>query len=59
MLRDKNKVAFISEGYFYLIDVSEYKTERIQVKLNIRIPNEKITNFDIDFNMNTLLLGTY
>jgi hypothetical protein len=59
MLRDRNKVAFISEGYFYLIDVSGLKTGRMQVKLNIRIPNEKITNFDIDFNMNTLLLGTY
>ncbi len=28
------------------------------VKLNIRIPNEKIKLYDIDFNMQTLVVGT-
>jgi hypothetical protein len=27
------------------------------VKLNIRIPSESIRNFDVDFNMTTVLLG--
>jgi len=28
------------------------------VKLNIRIPNESIKNFDVDYNMNTVILAT-
>lgn len=31
---------------------------KVFVKLNIRIPNETIKNFDADFNMNTLILTT-
>jgi hypothetical protein len=69
LLRDKNLLAYLSEGYFYIVDLSsrlsdpKSKSEsdlqpRIKVKLNIRIPNEAIKNFDVDFNMNTVLLGT-
>jgi hypothetical protein len=61
LLRDKNLLAFLSEGYFYIVDLNAaYQTElgRIVVKINIRIPNEQIKNFDIDFNMNTVLLTT-
>lgn len=28
------------------------------MKLNIRIPNESIKNFDIDYNMTTVILST-
>lgn len=28
------------------------------MKLNIRIPNEAISNFDVDYNMTTLILST-
>ena len=31
---------------------------KIQTKLNIRVPNEKLSVFDIDFNMNSLLMGS-
>jgi hypothetical protein len=60
LLRDKNLLAFISEGYLYIVDLSSTSTckGRIMTKLNIRIPNEKINVFDIDFNMNSLILGT-
>lgn len=59
LLRDKSLLAFISEGYFYIVDVSSQQIDgRIRGKINIRIPNESIKNFDIDFNMNTLLLAT-
>ena len=57
LLRDKNLVSFISEGYFYIADMSQ-GFERFKVKLNIRIPNEAIKNFDVDFNMTTLILST-
>lgn len=59
-LRDQNLIAFIAEGYFYLIDISEANEEnsKLLVTLNIRIPNEQITTFDIDFNMHTLIMGT-
>ena len=60
LLRDKNLLAFLSEGYLYICDLSSMKTQsgKIQCKLNIRIPNERINVFDIDFNMNTLLIST-
>lgn len=59
LLRDKNLLAFISEGYFYIVDVSSKQVEyKIRTKINIRIPNETIKNFDVDFNMNTVLLAT-
>lgn len=59
LLRDKNLLAFISEGYFYIIDISSKQVDgRIRAKINIRIPNESIRNFDIDFNMNTVILAT-
>ena len=61
LLRDKNLLAFISEGYFYLVDLSsreQYENLKIKVKINIRIPNESVKNFDIDSNMNTVLLAT-
>lgn len=50
----------ISEGYFYILDLStaSISESRIFVKINIRIPNETIRNFDIDFNMNTIILAT-
>lgn len=28
------------------------------MKLNIRIPNESIILYDVDYNMNTVLIGT-
>jgi hypothetical protein len=56
LLRDKNLIAYLSEGYFYIADLST--GDRILIKINIRIPNEQIKNFDIDFNMNTVLLAT-
>lgn len=67
MLRDQNLLAFITsyEGYFYLVDISYAGIENGSdpkkvplVKLNIRIPHEQIKNFDIDFSMGQLLLGT-
>jgi len=59
LLRDRNLLAYISEGYFYICDLSSREgTDKIKVKLNIRIPNESIKTFSVDFNMNTVLLGT-
>eukprot|EP00347_Sterkiella_histriomuscorum_P023854 403333155 len=62
LLRDKNLLSFISEGYFYLVDLSTQflnpGSGGVQVKLHIRIPNESIKNFEIDQNMNILVLLT-
>ncbi len=58
-MRDKSLLAFLSEGYFYLVDVSSLHLDgRLRGKLSIRIPNESIRNFDLDFNMHTLILAT-
>lgn len=57
-MRDKNLLAFISEGYFYIADISNEKNDKFKIKLNIRIPNEAIKNFDVDFNMSSVILGT-
>jgi hypothetical protein len=38
--------------------VSSKKENRLFVKLNIRIANEAIKKYDIDFNMNTVALTT-
>ena len=57
-------MALISEGFFYLIDISysttstSEKKHSVVVKLNIRIPHEQVKTFDIDQNMTTLVLGT-
>jgi len=52
MLRDQNLLAAISEGFFYLIDISysttTEKKQSVVVKLNIRIPHEQVKTFDID-----------
>jgi hypothetical protein len=54
MLRDQNLLAVISEGFFYLIDISfstnsnNEKKQSVVVKLNIRIPHEQVKTFDID-----------
>ena len=52
MLRDQNLLAVISEGFFYLIDISystsTEKKQSVVVKLNIRIPHEQVKTFDID-----------
>ena len=53
MLRDQNLLAVISEGFFYLIDISysttsSDKKHSVVVKLNIRIPHEQVKTFDID-----------
>jgi hypothetical protein len=42
------------------VDISglKNKDENLKVKLNIRIPNESITNYDIDYNMTTILFST-
>lgn len=61
MLRDQNLLAVISEGFFYLIDISYSTTtdkQKVVVKLNIRIPHEQVKTFDVDQNMTTLVLGT-
>jgi hypothetical protein len=61
MLRDQNLLALISEGFFYLIDISysiSSEKNTIVVKLNIRIPHEQVKTFDVDQNMTTLVLGT-
>jgi len=61
MLRDQNLLALISEGFFYLLDISYANTgdrKKVIVKLNIRIPHEQVKTFDIDANMTTLVLGT-
>jgi hypothetical protein len=62
MLRDQNLLAVISEGFFYLIDISysttSEKKHSVVVKLNIRIPHEQVKTFDIDQNMTALVLGT-
>jgi hypothetical protein len=62
MLRDQNLMGLLSEGYFYLLDISFATTadhpRPIVMKLNIRIPHEQIKTFDIDQNMSTLVLGT-
>ena len=61
LLRDQNLVGFLSEGFFYLLDLS-YSTApeklSVPVKLNIRIPHEQIKTFDVDQGMTTLVLGT-
>ena len=45
--------------YFYIVDLScKNEDESLKVKLNIRIPNESIKNFDVDFNMATIILTT-
>ena len=59
LLRDKYLLAFLSEGYFYIADLSSRENStKIKIKINIRIPNESIKNFDVDYNMNTVLLAT-
>ena len=60
LLSDKNLLAFLSEGYFYIVDLSSTTSckGKIQAKINIRIPNERLQVFDIDFNMTTILLGS-
>lgn len=58
-MRDKHLISFLSEGYFYILDISNYENGgRLLVKLNIRIPNESIQTYDIDYNMTTVLIGT-
>ena len=55
-------LALISEGFFYLLDISYAANtggnKKVIVKLNIRIPHEQVKTFDIDANMTTLVLGT-
>ena len=54
-------LAFLSEGYFYLVDLSYAASSGGQlptVKLNLRIPHEQIKTFDIDQGMTSLVLGT-
>ncbi len=52
-------IAFISEGYFYIADLgSVSETGKALIKLNLRIPNEVVKTFDVDYNMNTVLLAT-
>lgn len=62
LMRDKNLLAFISEGYFYIADLSTRQSyensSKIKMKINIRIPNESVKNFDVDSNMNSVLLCT-
>jgi hypothetical protein len=66
LLRDQNLLAFTSTetGYFYILDVSFATStvcignQRPQVKLNIRIPHEEVRTFDIDCNMQQVILGT-
>lgn len=54
LLRDDHLVGLISEGYFYLVDIGE----RVTAKLQIRVPNERVITFDIDEAMSQLVLGT-
>jgi hypothetical protein len=61
LLRDQNLLAFLSAGYFYLLDLSYATTNTTslpQIKLNLRIPHEHIKTFDIDQAMSSLVLGT-
>ncbi len=49
MLRDQNLLALLSEGFFYLLDLSYAHNEgKITVKLNLQIPHEVVKCFDID-----------
>lgn len=41
-----------------MIDISSNYENRLKVKLNIRIPNESVKHFDVDFNMSLVLLAT-
>jgi hypothetical protein len=62
LLRDQHLLAFLSSGYFYLLDLSYAITATTtalpQVKLHLRIPHEPIKTFDIDQSLTSLLLGT-
>jgi hypothetical protein len=61
LLRDQHLLAFLSSGYFYLLDLSYATTAATtlpQVKLHLRIPHEPIKTFDIDQALTSLLLGT-
>ena len=62
LLRDQHLLAFLSSGYFYLLDLSYATTATTtalpQVKLHLRIPHEPIKTFDIDQSLTSLLLGT-
>jgi hypothetical protein len=60
LLRDQHLLAFLSSGYFYLLDLSYATTATAlpQVKLHLRIPHEPIKTFDIDQALTSLVLGT-
>jgi hypothetical protein len=63
LLRDQHLLAFLSSGYFYLLDLSYATTAATttalpQVKLHLRIPHEPIKTFDVDQSLTSLLLGT-
>jgi hypothetical protein len=63
MLKDQNLLGFIAEGYFYIVDISfaaqsMQENKRPVVKLNIRIPHEKIQTFEVDGNLSSLVIGT-
>jgi len=55
LLRDPYLCAFLSEGQFFVADLS---CEEAAVKLNIRIPHQTVTHFDVDFQMGSVLLST-
>ena len=62
LLRDQHLLAFLSSGYFYLLDLSYATTATAttlpQVKLHLRIPHEPIKTFDVDQALTSLVLGT-
>ena len=65
LLRDQHLLAFLSSGYFYVLDLSYATTATAttattlpQVKLHLRIPHEPIKTFDIDQALTSLVLGT-
>ena len=62
LLRDQHLLAFLSSGYFYLLDLSYATTATTtalpQVKLHLRIPHEPIKTFDVDQSLTSLVLGT-
>lgn len=52
-------VSFISEGYFYIVDLSQDNIEKgLKVKINIRLPDQAVKKFDVDYNMTTVLLAS-
>jgi hypothetical protein len=50
LLKDKCLLAYLSDGTFYLVDLNadNRSKPKVEVSLEIRIPGQKISKFEVD-----------